>query len=100
MRKTTLCLNRGARNNFPKKMSARPKVFLEFSVGNKKVGKVEIELFSDIVPKTAENFRALCTGWCNIKYQSTWSNKKKSYSLEFFNDAIVMILFVSTTNIK
>jgi len=44
-------------------MTQRPKVFLEFTVANKKVGRVEIELYSDIVPVTAENFRALCTGW-------------------------------------
>ena len=38
-----------------------PKVFLEFEVEGEKMGRVEFELFPDC-PKTAENFRALCTG--------------------------------------
>ena len=37
----------------------RPFVFLELSAG---VGRVVVELFTDVVPKTCENFRCLCTG--------------------------------------
>ncbi|EFC43920.1 predicted protein, partial [Naegleria gruberi] len=48
-----------------------PKVFFEFSVGGNSVGKVTFELYSDIVPKTAENFRALCTGEHGFGYKDT-----------------------------
>merc|ERR1711935_597211 len=39
-----------------------PKVFFEMSAGGDSVGRIVMELRSDVVPKTAENFRALCTG--------------------------------------
>lgn len=39
-----------------------PKVFFEITIGGNKAGRIEMELFADVVPKTAENFRALCTG--------------------------------------
>ncbi|EFP11351.1 CRE-CYN-1 protein [Caenorhabditis remanei] len=42
--------------------SQRPKVFFDVSIGEEPAGRVTFELFSDVVPKTAENFRALCTG--------------------------------------
>jgi len=35
---------------------------MDFSVDNTPLGRVIFELFSDAVPKTSENFRALCTG--------------------------------------
>ncbi|KAK4431175.1 Peptidyl-prolyl cis-trans isomerase CYP19-3 [Sesamum alatum] len=39
-----------------------PKVFFDILIGKNKAGRVVMELFADTTPKTAENFRALCTG--------------------------------------
>eukprot|EP01113_Clastostelium_recurvatum_P011815 TRINITY_DN16061_c0_g1_i1.p1 TRINITY_DN16061_c0_g1~~TRINITY_DN16061_c0_g1_i1.p1 ORF type:complete len:184 (-),score=23.47 TRINITY_DN16061_c0_g1_i1:14-538(-) len=39
-----------------------PIVFFDISMGNVGIGRVKMELFADICPKTAENFRQLCTG--------------------------------------
>ena len=41
---------------------ANPKVFFDILIGKSKAGRVVMELFADVTPKTAENFRALCTG--------------------------------------
>ena len=40
----------------------RKRCFLDISINEVEAGRVVIELYDDIVPKTAENFRALCTG--------------------------------------
>lgn len=39
-----------------------PRVFLKVAADGETLGTITIELFSHIVPKTAENFRGLCTG--------------------------------------
>ncbi|XP_061397860.1 peptidyl-prolyl cis-trans isomerase D-like [Musca vetustissima] len=39
-----------------------PIVFLDINIGEEFAGRMIIELRKDVVPKTAENFRALCTG--------------------------------------
>eukprot|EP00698_Gefionella_okellyi_P011493 TRINITY_DN3034_c0_g2_i1.p1 TRINITY_DN3034_c0_g2~~TRINITY_DN3034_c0_g2_i1.p1 ORF type:complete len:174 (-),score=48.35 TRINITY_DN3034_c0_g2_i1:89-610(-) len=39
-----------------------PRVFFNVLIGQQKAGKIIFELFKDTTPKTAENFRALCTG--------------------------------------
>lgn len=39
-----------------------PKVALDVTIDGKPAGTLTLELFADVVPKTAENFLALCTG--------------------------------------
>lgn len=39
-----------------------PKVFFDISIAGKPAGRLVFELFADNVPRTADNFRALCTG--------------------------------------
>ncbi|KAJ0070125.1 hypothetical protein NL108_002442, partial [Boleophthalmus pectinirostris] len=41
---------------------SNPQVFLSVEADGQNLGTITIELFSHIVPRTAENFRALCTG--------------------------------------
>src|SRR5574340_922655 len=41
---------------------SNPKVFFDILIGRMKAGRIVMELFADTTPKTAENFRALCTG--------------------------------------
>ncbi|ORX88462.1 hypothetical protein K493DRAFT_290577 [Basidiobolus meristosporus CBS 931.73] len=42
--------------------SRNPVVFFDISIGGQPAGRMKMELFKDAVPKTAENFRQLCTG--------------------------------------
>merc|ERR1711937_409024 len=37
-------------------------VYFDMEIGGKDAGRIEMTLRADVVPKTAENFRALCTG--------------------------------------
>jgi len=42
--------------------ASNPVVFMDIQIGNRPPKRLEFELFANYVPKTAENFRALCTG--------------------------------------
>jgi hypothetical protein len=49
-------------SKFPLPGGDGPQCYLEFSVGDKPVGKVVVKLYKDKAPLAAENFRCLCTG--------------------------------------
>ncbi|KAH0943280.1 hypothetical protein HID58_002917, partial [Brassica napus] len=46
----------------PSLKMANPRVFFDMTVDGKPAGRIVMELFADTTPRTAENFRALCTG--------------------------------------
>merc|ERR1740117_2812159 len=41
---------------------SNPKVYFDITADGQALGRITMELRADVVPKTAENFRALCTG--------------------------------------
>jgi len=54
-----------------KAASNLPRVFFDVKADNKDLGRVVMELRPDVVPKTAENFRQLCTGEAGFGYKTT-----------------------------
>jgi hypothetical protein len=45
-----------------KGLSGNPEVFLTIACDDTVLGRIEMELFKTVCPKTVENFRCLCTG--------------------------------------
>ena len=66
-------------------LDTNPRVFLDIEIGNKKAGTIVIELFKNIAPQTAENFRQLCTGEAG---KSKISGKMLTYKNSCFHRII------------
>ncbi|MBN3302762.1 PPIF isomerase, partial [Amia calva] len=48
-----------------------PVVYFDIAADNEPLGRVTFELNADVVPKTAENFRVLCTGEMGFGYKGS-----------------------------
>jgi peptidyl-prolyl isomerase H (cyclophilin H) len=46
----------------PKRSPDNPIVYFDIAIGGQPVGRIQMELYLDVVPATSENFRQFCTG--------------------------------------
>jgi len=59
-----------------------PKVFFDIKQGDEELGRIVFKLYADSVPKTVENFRALCTGekgMCSTKTETPLHYKGSTF---------------------
>ena len=76
-------------------MPKHPRVFMEFTIGAKPAGRVVFELYNDITPITAENFRGLCTGEysnSNTKNKSSAGQTQQRSKLHYLGSKIHRIV--------
>lgn len=65
----------------------RKRCFFDIAINGVDAGRVVIELYSEITPKTCENFRKLCTGEAGVGTQGKVLYYKVSCSSLIFHRA-------------
>lgn len=79
--------NKGDGNESPGAESKeRQRTYFDVTLGGLPAGRIVFELYTDITPKTVENFRALCTGEIDTVGKTT--NKPLHYKGAIFHRVV------------
>lgn len=78
------------------KEKRNPQVYFDISVGKHELGRIIMMLRADIVPKTAENFRCLCTHEKGYGYQGSLFHRIIPDFVSFLLYLLRYLLFYST----
>jgi UPF0288 family protein (methanogenesis marker protein 3) len=70
------------RKNIEKMTEERKRCFFDITINGVDSGRIVIELFNDVTPKTSENFRKLCTGEAGMGTQEKQLYYKVSCVIE------------------
>lgn len=79
-----------------KKGKQNPQVYFDISIGKQELGRIIMMLRADIVPKTAENFRALCTHEKGYGYQGSTFHRIIPEFVSFFKETYKIIIILYT----
>uniref|UniRef100_A0A8C9F000 PPIase cyclophilin-type domain-containing protein n=1 Tax=Pavo cristatus TaxID=9049 RepID=A0A8C9F000_PAVCR len=69
----------------------RPRCFFDIAINNVPAGRVVFELFSDVCPKTCENFRCLCTVLTHVSSFKEMAGEENPFMVAFLKVRVVSV---------